>query len=63
MRLVRAEFLKLRKRRGLVAAATVLTIAPIVVGFAVLAVLHAANPAKYEPAGRHRQLHRARSSC
>jgi hypothetical protein len=51
MRLVRAELLKLRKRRGLAAAATVLTIAPIVVGYAVLAVLHAANPAKYDPAG------------
>ena len=36
MRLVRAEFLKLRKRRGLAAAATVLTLAPIVVGYVVL---------------------------
>jgi ABC-type transport system involved in multi-copper enzyme maturation permease subunit len=51
MNLVRAEFLKLRKRRGLVAAAGVLTIVPVVVGYAVLAFLHATNPTKYDPAG------------
>lgn len=56
MRLVRAEFLKLRKRRGLVAAATVLTIAPIVIGFAVLTVLHAVDPERYEPAGGFENL-------
>ena len=51
MNLVRAEFLKLRKRRGLVAAAAALTIAPVLVGYTVLAILHASNPAKYDPAG------------
>jgi ABC-type transport system involved in multi-copper enzyme maturation permease subunit len=51
MRLVRAEVLKMRKRRGLVAAATLLTVAPIVVAFTVLSFLHATNPAKYDPAG------------
>lgn len=51
MRLVRAEFLKVRKRRGLVAAATLLTIVPIVVAYTVLLILHASNPAKYGPAG------------
>jgi len=56
MRLVRAEFLKLRKRRGLAAAATVLTIAPIVIGFAVLTVLHAVDPERYEPAGGFENL-------
>jgi hypothetical protein len=51
MRLVRAELLKLRRRRGLVAAASLVTIGPVVVGYVVLTILHAANPAKYDPAG------------
>lgn len=51
MNLVRAEFLKVRKRRGLVAAAALLTIAPVVIGYAVLSYLHATNPAHYGPAG------------
>ena len=56
MRLVRAEFLKLRKRRGLAAAATVLTLAPIVVGFVVLTIMHAVDPEKYGPAGGFENL-------
>src|SRR5688572_21293455 len=56
MRLVRAEFLKLRKRRGLAAAAIVLTLAPIVVGFAVLTILHAVEPERYGPAGGFENL-------
>jgi ABC-type transport system involved in multi-copper enzyme maturation permease subunit len=51
MRLFRAEFLKLRKRRGLVAAAAVLTIAPIAIGYTVVSILHASDPEKYDPAG------------
>ncbi len=51
MNLVRAEFLKLRKRRGLVAAAALLTIAPILIGYTVLSYLHATNPADHGPAG------------
>jgi ABC-2 type transport system permease protein len=51
MRLVRAEFLKMRRRRGLVALATLLTLGPVVVGFTVVSILHATNPAKYGPAG------------
>jgi hypothetical protein len=51
MKLVRAELLKLRKRRGLVAVATVATIAPVVVGYTVLAILHATDPARHDPAG------------
>jgi hypothetical protein len=51
MNLVRAELLKVRKRRGLVAVATLLIVAPLVIGFAVLSILHALNPAKYGPAG------------
>jgi hypothetical protein len=51
LRLVSAEFLKLRKRRGLVVSMLVLTLAPMIVAYAVLAVLHAADPAKYGPPG------------
>ena len=50
-RLVSAEFLKVRKRRGLVALAVLLTVGAVVMAGAVLAVLHAADPAKYGPAG------------
>jgi hypothetical protein len=50
-RLVRAEFLKLRKRRGLVVSALVLTVAPMVVAYVVLAILHATQPARYGPPG------------
>jgi ABC-2 family transporter protein len=51
LRLVNAEFLKLRKRRGLVIAVSALTVLPIVVAFTVLAGLHASDPAKHGPAG------------
>ena len=57
MRLVRAEFLKLRKRRGLVAVASVLTIAPVLVGYTVVSILHATDPDKYDPAGGLDNLH------
>ena len=50
-RLVAAELLKLRRRRPLLVAAVVLIVAPMVVSFVVLAILHAANSAKYGPAG------------
>jgi hypothetical protein len=50
-RLVAAEFLKLRRRRALVATSLVLIVAPMLVSVIVLVVLHAANPAKYGPAG------------
>jgi hypothetical protein len=50
-RLVAAERLKLRRRRPLLAAAVVLIVAPMFVSVIVLAILHAANPAKYGPAG------------
>jgi hypothetical protein len=49
-RLVSAEFLKVRKRRGLVAWTAILTGAIVVAG-GVLALLHARDPAKYGPAG------------
>jgi hypothetical protein len=50
-RLVNAELLKLRKRRGLVLTTFALTILPMVVAYTVLVVLHAAEPAKHGPAG------------
>jgi hypothetical protein len=50
-RLVSAEFLKLRKRRGLVFSALALTVVPMVVAYTVLLIIHAANPAKHGPAG------------
>jgi hypothetical protein len=51
LRLVRAELLKLRRRRGLVALCALLTIAPMIVGYASLAVLHATDAAGHGPAG------------
>lgn len=50
-RLAGAEFLKLRKRRGLVVSALVLTVVPMLVAYVVLAILHATNPASYGPPG------------
>jgi hypothetical protein len=50
-RLVNAEVLKLRKRRGLVLATFALTILPMIVAYIVLGILHATEPAKHGPAG------------
>jgi hypothetical protein len=50
-RLVSAELLKLRKRRGLVISALALTVPPMIIGYTVLLSIHAANPAKHGPAG------------
>jgi hypothetical protein len=50
-RLVRAEVLKLRKRRGLVATVSAMTIGAAIVLYGVLVSLHAANPGHHGPAG------------
>jgi ABC-2 family transporter protein len=50
-RFVSAEFLKLRKRRGLVASGLALTLLPMIIAYTILLILHAANPAKHGPAG------------
>jgi hypothetical protein len=50
-RLVSAEFLKLRKRRGLVISALVLTVVPILIAYSVLIGLHASDPVQNGPAG------------
>lgn len=50
-RLVSAELLKLRKRRGLVITGLVLTVLPMLIAYTVLLIIHAVNPAKHGPAG------------
>jgi hypothetical protein len=49
--MVSAEFLKVRRRRGLVAWSVILIVVPVVLFFAISAILHAENPAAYGPAG------------
>ncbi|HYY04636.1 MAG TPA: hypothetical protein VE736_12185 [Gaiellaceae bacterium] len=49
--LVAADLLKLRKRRVLVAVVSLLTVGATVITYAVIELLHVANPAKHEPAG------------
>jgi hypothetical protein len=46
MRLVRAEILKLVRRRGLMIWSALLTVGSVLVALIVLLVLHAVNPAK-----------------
>jgi len=55
-RLVSAEFLKLRKRRGLLISVIALTVVPMIIGYAVLLSIHAANPGKHGPAGGLKNL-------
>ena len=50
-RLARAELLKLRRRRGLMAFAAVPTIVPMVIGYGVTLFLHATDAAHHGPAG------------
>jgi hypothetical protein len=50
-RLMSAELLKLRRRRGLVFATLGLTVVPMVIASAVLIVQHASDPAAHGPAG------------
>lgn len=50
-RLLNAELLKLRKRRGLLATVAIMTLGASIVTYGVLAVLHAVNPAHHGPAG------------
>jgi hypothetical protein len=51
LRLIRAEALKLRTRRGMVALAILLTAGVAVIVFTVTGIQHGGNPAKYGPAG------------
>ncbi len=56
MRLVRAEILKLRRRRGTMIWAALLTIGAVVIAEVVLLSLHAANPARHGAAGGEENL-------
>jgi len=49
--LTRADLLKLRKRRGLFWTSAFLIVAPMVVAYGILAILHAVNPDHHGPAG------------
>ena len=54
--MTRADFLKLRRKRGTLIWALVLALGPIVIYFAVSAIEHASNPARYGPAGGAAEL-------
>ncbi len=51
LRMVGADFLKLRKKRGTVIWATVLALAPLVIFFIVRAAQHSSAPAEHPAAG------------
>jgi ABC-type transport system involved in multi-copper enzyme maturation permease subunit len=51
LRLISADFLKLRRRRGMLSLTLLGTLGVVALVFTVLAIQHAANPAKYGPAG------------
>lgn len=50
-RLVSADLLKLRRRRGLVAVTGLLTAGAVVVMYSVMEIMHLSNSAKHGPAG------------
>ncbi len=51
IRMVGADFLKLRKRRGTLIWALVLTLLPLLVYYAVRVAQHSSSPAEHSPAG------------
>jgi len=50
-RLVSADFLKLRRRRGLGVITSVLTVGAVALAITIMELLHASDPAKHGPAG------------
>jgi hypothetical protein len=56
MRLVRAEVLKIVRRRGLMAWTLILTLGAVLVAEVVLVILHAVNPDHHGPAGGQANL-------
>jgi hypothetical protein len=56
MRMIAAEILKLRKRRGTMIWCALLTIGSVLITVIVLLALHAANPGKHGPAGGYENL-------
>jgi hypothetical protein len=51
LRLISADVLKLRRRRGMISLALLGTLGSMLIGFTVLVIQHGGNPAKYGPAG------------
>src|ERR1700690_26528 len=51
LRMVGADFLKLRKRRGTLIWSFVLTVMPLLIYFIVRAAQHSSSPAEHSPAG------------
>ncbi len=51
VRMTSADFLKLRKRRGTLIWAFILTLAPLLIYFIVSAAQHSSNPVEHAPAG------------
>ncbi len=51
LRMIKAEFLKLRRRRGLLACTLAMTVGAVLIQYVTLLVLHANDPAHYGPAG------------
>jgi ABC-type transport system involved in multi-copper enzyme maturation permease subunit len=49
--LVAADLLKLRRRRGLVAVTSLLTVGALILTYGIIELVHVADPAKYGPAG------------
>ena len=50
-RLIAADVLKLRRRRGMLAIALLLSLGAVVLVFVVMAIQHGTDPSKYGPAG------------
>jgi hypothetical protein len=51
LRLISADVLKLRRRRGMLAVSAGLTLGILALAYLVAGIQHAGNPAKYDPAG------------
>jgi ABC-2 family transporter protein len=58
-RLLRAEFLKLGRRRGLMIAAAAMTIGAVIAYFGIAEALHLSSPGRYGPAGGAHSLSHA----
>ena len=51
LRLIKADVLKLRRRRGMLAVCAGLTLGILLIAFAVITIKHGSNPAENAPAG------------
>jgi hypothetical protein len=51
LRLISADVLKLRRRRGMLSLALLATLGSMLIGYLVLSIQHGSNPARYGPAG------------